>query len=76
MATTKKAPAAKPAKGEAPRLKLTLVRSLIGWPEKQRKIVAALGFHRTNSTVEVVDTPTIRGMVRKITHLISIESLV
>ncbi|MDH4379823.1 MAG: 50S ribosomal protein L30 [Vampirovibrionales bacterium] len=55
---------------------MTLVRSLIGWPDKQRKIVAALGFHRTNSTVEVVDTPTIRGMVRKITHLISIESLV
>ncbi|MEG6523404.1 50S ribosomal protein L30 [Desulfotomaculum sp. 1211_IL3151] len=55
------------------KLKITLVRSLIGRPEAQRKIVRALGLGKTNSMVEQNDTPGIRGMINKVSHLIKVE---
>jgi large subunit ribosomal protein L30 len=59
----------------ATKLKITLVRSLIGRPEKQRKIVKALGFSKTNQTVERDNSPVIQGMVRKISHLLAVEEV-
>lgn len=54
-------------------LKITLVRSLIGRPETQRKVVRALGLGKTNSVVEKTDTPQIRGMINKVAHLVKVE---
>ena len=56
-------------------LKITLTRSLIGRPEDQRATVKALGLKKTNSFVIQDDTPVIRGMVRKIEHLVTVEEI-
>jgi large subunit ribosomal protein L30 len=53
-------------------IRIKLVRSLIGRPEKHRQIVRGLGLRRLNQVVERVDTPAIRGMIRKIPHLVQI----
>jgi large subunit ribosomal protein L30 len=54
-------------------LKLVLVKSLIGKPEKQRRIVRALGLGKLNSSVTKSDTPQIQGMVYKVRHLVKVE---
>lgn len=54
-------------------LKITLVRSLIGRPETQRKVVRALGLGKTNSVVEKTDNPQVRGMINKVAHLVKVE---
>ena len=56
----------------AKKLEITLKRSMIGRNESQRKIVKALGLKKIGQTVEHYDTPTIRGMVNKISHLVKI----
>ncbi len=56
-------------------LKLTLVRSEIGSPKKQRATLTGLGLTRTNKTIIRKDTPEIRGMVRKVQHLIRVEEI-
>ncbi len=56
-------------------LKITLVRSAIGRPEKQRKVLKGLGLIRMNRTVVLKDTPEIRGMVGKVHHLVSVEEM-
>ena len=48
------------------------VKSIIGRPEAQRKIVAALGLGRIGKTNELTDTPSVRGMVAKVSHLVEI----
>lgn len=48
------------------------VKSIIGRPETQRKVVAALGLGRIGKTNEVEDTPSVRGMVAKVSHLVEI----
>ncbi len=48
------------------------VKSIIGRPEDQRKIVAALGLGRVGKTKELGDTPAVRGMVAKVSHLVQI----
>ncbi len=55
------------------RLKITLVRSMIGRPERQRRVLRGMGLNRLQQTVELEDTPAIRGMVRKVTHLVTAE---
>lgn len=57
------------------RLKITLVRSLIGRPEKQRAVVRALGLSRINQAVVREDSPVIRGMVDKVRFLLRVEEL-
>jgi large subunit ribosomal protein L30 len=57
---------------QARTIKIKLVRSIIGRPEKHRRIVRGLGLRRLNQVVERPDTPAIRGMVRKIPHLVEI----
>ena len=67
--------AAKKAKGPRKILKITQVRSQIGFARKQRRVLTGLGLGRIGRTVTRVDHPTIRGMVAKITHLVSVEEV-
>ncbi len=57
----------------ASRLKITLVRSMVGRPEKHRKVLRGMGLTRMNKTVELEDTPAIRGMANKVSHLVRVE---
>jgi len=57
------------------KLKITLVKSPIDRPERQKLTVQALGLNKTNSTKEVEATPQILGMLRKITHLVKVEEV-
>lgn len=57
------------------KLRVTLVHSLIGRPPKQRRTIRALGLKRLNHTVVHRDTPEIRGMLRRVTHLVKVEPL-
>ena len=50
-----------------------LVRSMIGRPEKHRRVLRGMGLTRLNKKVELKDTPEIRGMINKVSHLVSIE---
>jgi large subunit ribosomal protein L30 len=56
-------------------LKVTLVRSVIGRPRKQREVVKGLGLRRISSSVVRKDCPEIRGMINKIVHLIKVEAI-
>ena len=56
-------------------LKITWTRSYIGKPQDQRRVVHALGLRRLHHTVTHGDTPTIRGMVNKISHLVKVEEV-
>lgn len=56
-------------------LKITLTRSVIGASEAQRKVVKALGLRKTNSTVVRPDNDSIRGMVKKVNHLVTVEEI-
>jgi large subunit ribosomal protein L30 len=53
-------------------IRIKLVRSPIGAPEKHKRIVRALGLHKINRVVEKPDTPAFRGMVTKIPHLLAL----
>jgi len=57
------------------KLKITLVKSYIGRPQKQRQILRGMGLGKLNRTVFLSDTPEIRGMVRKVNHLVVMEEL-
>jgi large subunit ribosomal protein L30 len=57
------------------KLKVKQVRSLIDRPDRQRRTMRALGLRKINQTVEHTDTPQIRGMIRKVAHLVSVEEL-
>jgi large subunit ribosomal protein L30 len=59
--------------GAGKTLKITLVHSAIGNSERHKATVRALGLHRLGQTVEQPDTPTIRGMLSKINHLVTVE---
>ncbi len=54
-------------------LEITLKRSLIGRPQKQRKVVEALGLTKVNSTVVKPDNEAIRGMVNAVSHLVDVK---
>ncbi|MBK6735120.1 MAG: 50S ribosomal protein L30 [bacterium] len=57
------------------RIKITQVRSIIGRPEKHRRIIEALGIRRNQSSVVHNDTPQIRGMAFKVRHLVTVEEV-
>ena len=59
----------------AAKLKVTLVKSMIGRPEKQRKVLRGMGLTKLNRTVELEDTPSIRGMVHNVSHLVRAEEI-
>ncbi len=55
------------------KLRITLVRSPIGYSKRQKRTVRALGLSRLHQTVEQVDTPVLRGMIAKVSHLVTVE---
>jgi large subunit ribosomal protein L30 len=55
------------------RLRVRWVRSAIGFDRKQRATLVGLGLRRLNQTVEVEDTPCVRGMIDKVIHLVVVE---
>ena len=55
------------------KLKIKWNRSQIGYPQDQRRTIKALGLRRLHQTVVREDSPTIRGMLHKVRHLISVE---
>lgn len=57
----------------AKKLKITWVKSSIGYSERQKNTVRALGLRRLGQTVEHSDSPVIRGMVHKVAHLVQVE---
>jgi len=54
------------------KIKVTLVKSTIGKPKKHKDVVAGLGLTKLNKTVEHHDTPEVRGMIAKVSHLLNI----
>jgi len=55
------------------KIKITQVRSGVGRPDTQKKTLEGLGLRGPHKTVVLQDTPAIRGMIRKVSHLITIE---
>jgi large subunit ribosomal protein L30 len=54
------------------KLRVTLLKSPIGFNEKQGKVVQSLGLRRIRHTIEVTDTPETRGMLHKVRHLVEV----
>jgi large subunit ribosomal protein L30 len=54
-------------------LKITLVKSQIGVPQKLRKVLAGLGLRKRQQTVVKTDNPAIRGMIFKVKHLVDVS---
>ncbi|SMC35813.1 LSU ribosomal protein L30P [Desulfocicer vacuolatum DSM 3385] len=57
------------------KVKLTQIRSIIGRPEKHRRILRALGLRKINMTVEHKNNPAILGMAKKVPHLVRVEEV-
>ena len=57
------------------KIKITLVKSPIDRPERQKLTLKALGLNKTNSESELEATPQILGMIRKVSHLVKVEEL-
>ena len=55
------------------KLKVTLVKSVIGTKQSHRATVRGLGLRRLNSTAELEDTPAVRGMINKVSYLVKCE---
>lgn len=62
-------------KAEGKTLRITLVRSPIGYPWRQKRTVRALGLRRMQQTVEQPDNDAIRGMLAKVPHLVRLEEI-
>lgn len=57
------------------KLKITQIRSIIDRPERQKRTIKALGLGRPNYSKIHNDTPQIRGMIRKVSHLVKVEEI-
>ena len=57
------------------RIRVQQVRSAIGYDRRQRATLRGLGLRRLNHTVEVEDTPAVRGMIVKVAHLVAAEAV-
>lgn len=60
-------------KSQANKVKVTLVKSIIGTKETHRACVRGLGLRRLNHSVELEDTPAVRGMINKVYYLLKCE---
>jgi large subunit ribosomal protein L30 len=58
---------------EARRVKVTLVKSTIGFGKKQAAVVQGMGLRRIRDTVELIDTPAMRGMIHKVRHMVEVH---
>jgi large subunit ribosomal protein L30 len=54
-------------------LNITLIKSMIGRPEKHRRVLRAMGLTRLNRTVRLADTPSVKGMINKVSHLVAVK---
>ena len=54
-------------------IRISLIRSPIGYSDRQKRTVKALGLHRMNQTVEKPDSSAVRGMIAKVSHLVRVE---
>ena len=54
------------------KIKVTLVKSLIGTKQSHRATVRGLGLRRLNSSAELIDTPAVRGMINKVAYLVKV----
>ena len=54
------------------KIKIKQIKSKIGYPVDQKRTLQALGLHKISQVVEKEDTPAIRGMIRKVHHLVTI----
>jgi large subunit ribosomal protein L30 len=70
----KKSKSAKGAPKSGKKVKVTLVRGLVGTRESHRATVRGLGLRRINHTVELEDTPAVRGMINKVAYLVKCEA--
>jgi len=61
------------ARAKKKMVKVTLTRSVIGEKPKTRATVEGLGLRKLHQTVEQVDSPSLRGMVAKVSHLVEVE---
>ena len=57
------------------RLRITWKKSAIGYAQRQKRTIRALGLKRLHHTVEHADTPTIRGMADRVRHLVTVEEV-
>ena len=60
---------------DARRVRVTLVKSWIGYEKRQEQIVRGLGLRRLGHSVDVVDNPSVRGMIRAVQHLVTVAEL-
>lgn len=74
MAETKKT-SATPTKVAEKMLRVTLVKSPIGYNKDQRRTAVALGLNKLNSSNELPDNSAVRGMIFKIKHLVRVEEI-
>ncbi len=63
------------SKAKLKKLRLTYSKSAIGYTVRQKATIKALGFRKLNQTVEHDDTPDIRGMVNRVSHLLTVEEV-
>lgn len=68
-----KAAEKKPAEAATSTIRITLVRSPIGYEKRQKETVKALGLRRMHQTIEKADTVEIRAMVESVSHMVKIE---
>ncbi len=57
----------------APKVRITLVKSPIGFDRKQARVVEGMGLRRIGHSVELADTPATRGMILKVRHLVTVK---
>ena len=73
MPRRKSTAAAGQASKQAKKVKITLVKSTIGFDRKQEKVVTGLGLRRIGHSVELADTDETRGMILKVRHLVTVD---
>ncbi|NLV75313.1 MAG: 50S ribosomal protein L30 [Chloroflexi bacterium] len=59
----------------ASKLRIHYVKSVIGYNVRQKRTIQALGLHKLGQSVEQEDNPVIRGMVRRVQHLVRVEEV-
>ncbi len=59
----------------AKRLRITWVKSAIGYSQRQKETIRTLGLRRLGDRVEREDSPSLRGMVQKVSHLVKVEEI-
>jgi large subunit ribosomal protein L30 len=66
---------AKKATVKEKKVRVTWVKSSIGYTLRQKNTVRALGLHHLHETVEHLDSPAVRGMIAKVSHLVQVEEM-